>query len=321
MAIHKYMRAVLRVLSYSAPSVSKHYLLVRQTKKITQRPLPPTYHTIALSVACDGRSVPCLLFTPHGKIESLPVILFAHGGGWVTGDVNTYSRLCQTLAETLGHMVLSVDYRLAPEHPFPAGLDDFYAVACALFAGKLLAVASTDITIMGDSAGGNLTAALCLRARDEGTFMPYRQILFYPACANAHTPTASGYPSLRENGQDFLLTCTRINEYMDLYCANPADRHNPYFAPLVSRDYSRQPRTLIITAQYDPLRDEGEEYGARLSAAGNYVTVHRIPDALHGFLSLPLSFPHVQHALQHIHDFLNATEVKPHEIYKKMENA
>lgn len=309
MAINKYMRAVLRALSYRAPDVTRHYLLVRQAEKVAHPPLPPTYKTFPYSVPCGDHEVPCRLFTPRGEIdETLPVILFAHGGGWVTGDVDTYSRICQTIAEELCHMVLSVDYRLAPEHPFPAGFEDCYAVAKALFAGTLLSVPPERMILMGDSAGGNLVSAVSLRARDEGAFAPRRQILLYPACAAEHDPASTPYDSLRENGEDFLLTTKRICEYMALYCADEADRQNPYFAPLVALDLSKQPATLIVTAEFDPLRDEGEAYGARLTADGNFVTVRRIPDALHGFFSLPRGFPHVQLCLNHIRDFLDATE-------------
>ncbi len=305
MAINKYMRAALRALSYPDIDVTRHYLLVRQATRVTHPPLPDECPSFPFSVPNGDHEVPCRLFTPHLAIEPLPLILFAHGGGWIAGDVSTYSRVCQNLAECTGHMVLSVDYRLAPEYPFPAGFDDYYAVAKALFTAPFLPVLPHEITVMGDSAGGNLTAALCLRARDEGWFAPHRQILLYPACAGDHDPATSPYESLRENGEGYLLTTKRVCEYMSLYCADPADRTNPYFAPLAALDLSRQPNTLIVTAQYDPLRDEGEAYGARLLADGNRVTVRRMPDALHGFFSLPPRFSTVQTCYRHINDFLH----------------
>lgn len=305
MAINKYMRAVLRALSYPDIDVTRHYLLVRQATKVAHPPLPKEYKTYSYSIPNGDHIVSCRLFTPHGKIEKIPLILFAHGGGWIAGDVETYSRVCQTMSHQTGRMVLSIDYRLAPEFPFPAGFDDYYAVAKATYAGDIIPVPPQDITVMGDSAGGNMTAALCLRARDTGDFSPQRQILIYPACASEHDPKISPYRSLHDNGEGYLLTAKRICDYMDLYCANAQDRKNPYFAPLASLDLTQQPATLIITAQYDPLRDEGEAYGARLLADGNHVVVRRVPDALHGFFSLPLQFPHVQICYRHIIDFFH----------------
>ncbi|MCB6366484.1 alpha/beta hydrolase [Intestinibacillus massiliensis] len=304
MAINKYMKAVLRALSYPDIDMKRHYLLVRQATRISHPPLPQEYVTFPFSVTNGDHEVPCRLFTPHDKAEPLPLLLFAHGGGWIAGDVDTYSRVCYTMAAQTGCMVLSVDYRLAPEHPFPAGFDDFYAVARTLFTDPFLPVRPEAITLIGDSAGGNLCAAASLKARDTGDFTPRRQILIYPACASEHDPALSAFPSLRENGEGYLLTTKRVCEYMDLYCADRRDRQNPYFAPLAAVDLSRQPKTLIITAQYDPLRDEGEAYGARLLADGNQVTARRMPDALHGFFSLPPRFPSVRQCYKHICDFL-----------------
>ena len=304
MAINKYMKAVLRALSHPDIDVTKHYMLVRQATRISHPPLPKAYDTFPFTVPNGDHEVSCCLFTPRGQIEPLPVLLFAHGGGWIAGDIDTYSRVCRTMAEETGHMVLSVDYRLAPEHPFPAGFDDLYAVAKSLFTAPFLPVRPEEITLVGDSAGGNLCAAVSLKARDTGDFAPRRQILIYPACASEHDPGLSAFPSLRENGEGYLLTTKRICEYMDLYCADPHDRQNPYFAPLAAIDLSHQPDTLIVTAQYDPLRDEGEAYGARLLADGNRVTVRRMPDALHGFLSLPPRFHAVRQCYRHINDFL-----------------
>ena len=219
----------------------------------------------------------------------------------------TYDSVCQTLAERTGHVVASVDYRLAPEFPFPAALEDCFAIAREIFLhGTLAKVPPERITLIGDSAGGNLAAAVSLMARDRGEFLPGRQILLYPATYNDHT-ASSPFPSVMENGTDYLLTSKRICDYMALYQSSDGDRLNPYFAPYLAEDLSRQPDTLILTAQYDPLRDEGEAYGRRLQEAGNRVEIHRIADALHGFFSLPPSFQLVQQAYERINLFLKET--------------
>ncbi|MGI5967876.1 MAG: alpha/beta hydrolase [Anaerotruncus rubiinfantis] len=255
-------------------------------------------------VIAGDHTVPVRIFTPETEGEH-PILLFFHGGGWVTGNIDTYDRACTHMAKLTGHVVVSVDYRLAPEHPFPAGLEDCYAVARDIFLdAQLLGVPAESITLIGDSAGGNLAAALSLLARDRGEFLPHRQILLYPATYNDHT-ARSPFPSVRENGEGYILTAKRIGEYMELYASCGADRKSPYFAPLLAEDLSGQPDTLIITAQYDPLRDEGEAYGKKLLAEGNRVKIHRIGEALHGFITLPPTLRVVKEAYGVINEFLS----------------
>ena len=200
-------------------------------------------------------------------------------------------------------MVVSVEYRLAPEHRFPTGLQDCYAAAKALYSRRIMELDPGRITLAGDSAGGNLCAAVSLMARDREEFAPARQILIYPALNNDYTDH-SPYASVKENGQSYLLTAKKMEQYLELYQGSPADRQNPYFAPLCEKDLSRQPRTLILTAEYDPLRDEGEEYGRRLKEAGNQVSVYQVKDALHGFFALGIKYYHVQESFQVINRFL-----------------
>ena len=237
--------------------------------------------------------------------EKYPVLLFFHGGGWVTESVENYDRVCSRMAQSTGHIVMSVEYRLAPEYRFPVPLEDCYAAAKALYTGHLVLPADPDrITIIGDSAGGNLAAAVCLKARDTGEFIPKKQILIYPALNNCYTE-GSPYKSVQENGQDYLLTAVKMEDYLKLYESSPEDRQNPYFSPILAKDLSHMPETLILTAEFDPLRDEGEEYGKRLKEANNYVEIHRIPDALHGYFALGIRFLHVQKSFEIMNCFLN----------------
>ena len=166
-----------------------------------------------------------------------------------------------------------------------------------------------DITLIGDSAGGNLTAAVSLLARDRGDFTVSQQILIYPATA-ADRSESSPFPSVHENGEGYLLTSYRVQEFMRLYAGSDDSAFtNPYFAPLLMKDLSHQPRTLVITAEFDPLRDEGEAYAAALSRAGAQVYLHRMRDALHGFISLPARFVQVQRAHALIAKFLGVDTV------------
>lgn len=236
--------------------------------------------------------------------HAFPVLLFFHGGGWVTESVENYDRVCAQMAQSTGHVVVSVEYRLAPEYKFPTGLMDCYEAAKALFTKQfLLNVRADQITLVGDSAGGNLAAAVSLMARDRKEFMPKRQILIYPA-TNSDYSEQSPYASVMENGEDYLLTRVKMESYVKFYERTSEDRENPYFAPILAENLSGQPDTLVLTAEFDPLRDEGEAYGRKLRDAGNRVRIHRIKDSLHGFFALGIKHLYVQESFDYMNRFL-----------------
>ena len=310
MEINKVMHAALKALSYPDLDVKKTYKIKRRLEGIRSAQLSPEKNLFQdWRVPFGKTSVPVRLFFPNDKeVLEPPVILFFHGGGWVVGDINSYTKVCASMAQILESVVISVDYRLAPEHKFPAAPEDCYHVAKTLFCdGFPFPAKPEEITLMGDSAGGNLAAVVSQMARDWGEFEVKQQILLYPATFNDHTP-ASPFPSVVENGTDYLLTSKRVCDYMELYESSLADRQNPYFAPLLAEDFTNQPRTLILTAEFGPLRDEGEAYGAELQRAGNDVTVVRIADGLHGYFSLPPRFEAVQESYRWIQQFLKGGE-------------
>ncbi|NCE73521.1 alpha/beta hydrolase [Anaerotruncus sp. X29] len=301
------MRAALKALSYPDIDIRKSYPLKRQIDTAVGKKIGAAYETWDHTVQCGDHEVPVRLFASGNGADDR-ILLFFHGGGWVTGNIDSYNKICCQMAEATGHLVVSVDYRLAPEHRFPQGLEDCYAVAREVcLDASLFGVSARRITLIGDSAGGNLAAAVSLMARDRGEFLPARQILIYPATWNDHTP-ASPFRSVTENGTDYLLTSRRICDYMELYRSSAADLQNPYFAPLLAEDFTGLPETLVVTAQYDPLRDEGEEYAARLAEAGGDVVCRRMPDALHGFLALPPQFAQVGRIYEWINAFLRERE-------------
>lgn len=301
MPINKAMRTVLKALSYGDIEVKSSRSLANL------KALDPArffYKKREESICNGDYEVPIRIYLPEDGQMTRSILLFLHGGGWVTESVDTYTRVCAGMARDTGQCVVAVEYRLAPEYRFPTALEDCYAVAEALFTRpEILGVDPDRITVIGDSAGGNLAAALSLMARDRGVFLPRQQILIYPALNNDYTEH-SPYPSVQENGTDFLLTQIKLSRYLELYRSSEADLQSPYFAPLLAEDLSRQPRTLILTAQYDPLRDEGEEYGRRLQQAGVETQVHRIGDALHGFFALGIKYYHVQESFERINAFL-----------------
>lgn len=307
MALSKSVRFVIAELTRKAGKldIKKYYQLVRGFTRATHLPLLKlAYHPWNQTIRCGSHEVPVRIFSPEQSAKGL--LLFFHGGGWVAGDIDSYSDTCVLMTRMTGCVVVSVDYRLAPEHRFPAGLLDCYAASQAILQqADTLGFTEQDITFIGDSAGGNLAAAVSLYIRDQGGILPSRQILLYPSTWNDHNARTSPFESIRTNGQDKMLTAQRVEDYIDLYKGSASDLQNPYFAPLTVSDFSKQPKTLLLTAEYDPLRDEGEEYGRRLAAAGNEVEIHRIPDALHGFFSQYGTPPPVRKAYQYIQAFLS----------------
>ena len=308
--ISKTMQTILHALSYGNIEVEASRRLADIKRLDAMRIFVKKLDT---KVYNGTYEVPVRLYFPSEEAmsgkpvegEKYPVLLFFHGGGWVTESVENYDRVCSRMAQSTGHIVMSVEYRLAPEYRFPIPFEDCYEAAKALYTGRLvLPVAPDRITIIGDSAGGNLAAAVCLKARDTGDFAPKKQILIYPAVSNCYTKK-SPYKSVQENGQDYLLTAVKMEDYLKLYESSTEDRQNPYFAPILAKDLSHMPETLILTAEFDPLRDEGEEYGKRLKKANNYVEIHRIPDALHGYFALGIRFLHVQESFEIMNCFLN----------------
>lgn len=303
MPINKAMQAALSALPEL--DVKSTYRMERRLQKLmSHRPSEPSpCRVLDHGIPCGSRSIPVRIFAPEPpRRETL--LLFFHGGGWVTGSVDSYNGVCRDMAALTGCTVSSVDYRLAPEHRFPAAPEDCYAAAREVFLnGGLPGAPTRDIVLIGDSAGGNLAAAVSLMARDRGEFLPARQILIYPALAADHT-MGSPYPSVHENGSGRLLTSKRVQDFTELYRSSENDAENPYFAPMCAGDLRGQPDSLIITAEYCPLRDEGEAYGERLREAGSRVEIHRMPGAQHGYFSLPARFRAVKETYAIIDRFL-----------------
>lgn len=310
MAISRAMRAALHALSQSAEAfeIGKTYRLERAIEQASAM-LSASPQASDYLVERDGREIRIRLYHPTRR-KDMRLLFFFHGGGWVHETIDTYNKVCQTLADESGWCVASVDYALAPEHPFPHGLEDCYAVVKRFHENPAwLNASSGEIFLVGDSAGGNLVAALSLLARDRGEFAVAKQILIYPATASDHTEQ-SPYPSVHENGEDYLLTRKRVQDYIELYAGGCSEHlTNPYFAPIYAKDKTNQPQTLLISAEYDPLRDEGEAYAVQLKHSGNTVLLFRMEDALHGYFSLSTRFSQVRQTHWLINDFLNGEKL------------
>ena len=222
--------------------------------------------------------VPVRVYAPEGE-GPFPVLVYYHGGGWVVGSLDGVDSLCRALTEAADCMVVSVDYRLAPEHPFPAPVEDAYA-AFRWVADTVDAVGGDPdrVAVGGDSAGGNLAAAVSLLARDRGGPTPDYQLLVYPA-----TDPALATDSYAENAEGYFLTRDDMAWFWDHYLASDVDAANPYAAPLRARDLSGLPPATVVTAGFDVLRDEGVAYAERLAADGVDVDHRHYERMIHGF--------------------------------------
>ena len=222
------------------------------------------------------------IYTPAGS-GPFPILVWFHGGGWVVGDLETADPTARHLAVGANCVVISVDYRLAPETKFPGAADDCYAatVWSAQHATRLNGDPSK-IAVGGDSAGGNLAAVVALMARDRGGLSLAFQLLVYPVTARDFAT-----PSYRQNADGYGLTLDAMRWYWDLYLQHPDDAANPYAAPLVAPNLKGLPPALVITAECDPLCDEGEAFAKRLQAAGVPTTYRRYDGMIHGFFGMP----------------------------------
>ena len=236
------------------------------------------------SVPGPAGDIPVRIYRPAAG-KPLPVVVYFHGGGFVIGDIASHDTTCQRLAAGVPALVVSVDYRLAPEHRFPAAVDD-----CDAATGWVSAHASefggdsARLAVAGDSAGGNLAAVVARRARDaDGPPIAF-QLLVYPC-----TDMTCSLPSHTENGTGYLLDSDTMSWFLDNYLAD-SDRRNPDASPLFAGDLSGLPPALVVTAEFDPLRDEGEAYAERLRLAGVRVTTSRYDGMIHGFYGLDSVF-------------------------------
>jgi acetyl esterase len=225
--------------------------------------------------------LPVRVYTPAGT-GPFPILVWYHGGGWVVGDLDTADPTARHLTVGASCVVVSVDYRLAPETKFPGAADDCYAAT--VWAAQNAARINGDpqrIAVGGDSAGGNLAAAVALMARDRGGLSLTFQLLVYPVIARDYSTA-----SYRQNAEGYGLTLDGMQWYWDQYLQNPAEASDPYAAPLTAKDLKGLPPALVITAEYDPLCDEGEAYAKRLQAAGVPTTCTRYDGMIHGFFGM-----------------------------------
>ncbi|MEU6539689.1 alpha/beta hydrolase [Streptomyces sp. NPDC047000] len=250
--------------------------------------------------------IPVRGYVPEGE-GPFPVLVYFFGGGWTLGTIDTSDAICRSLTNAVGCVTVAVGYRLAPEHRFPAAVEDCAAAVHWIAAHRgELGLDPALLAVGGDSAGGNLAAAVSLKTRDEHGPAITAQLLVYP-----NTDHRSDTPSLRENTDPYLFNATSVAWYWNHYLATEEDGLNPLASPLRAADHSGLPPALVITAEYDPIRDQGEEYAHRLRAAGVPVELTRYEGMAHGFFAMAGTLPAGRRAVEQAAAFLRRAFGRP----------
>ncbi|MEI7032140.1 alpha/beta hydrolase [Streptomyces pratensis] len=261
----------------------------------------PVGSVVDESMPGPGGPLPVRIYRPDVK-GPLPVLVYFFGGGWTLGSLETGDAICRSLTNAVGCVTVAVGYRLAPENKFPAAPDDCFAgVRWAVEHAGRFGGDSTSVAVGGDSAGGNLAAAVTLMARESGGPDLLAQVLVYP-----NTDHLADTPSLRDNTDPLLFNAKSVQWYWDNYLASPEDGGNPLVSPLRAHDHSGLPPALVITAEYDPLRDEGEQYAELLRAAGVPVESTRYQGVAHGFFAMAGSLDAGRRAVDQAAGYLRA---------------
>lgn len=291
--LHPEAKAVLdRIEGANAPPVRELSVdgARRQLKEQFASPEPePVADVTDHTLDGPGGDLPVRVYEPESEAETLPVLVWFHGGGFVLGDIETADPTCRVVANAAESVVVSVDYRLAPEHPFPAGVEDcYFATEWAVRNAEALGGDPERVGIGGTSAGATLTAAVALMARDrtespafeDGPELAY-QWLVYPA-----TNVREEYPSYDENGEGYFLERDDSEWFKDHYLPQDSLRFHPYAYPMEAQSVADLPPATVLTAEFDPLRDEGVAYAERLEDAGGDVVHRHYEGMIHGFFSM-----------------------------------
>jgi acetyl esterase len=264
-----------------------------EAEVVAERPPLPMARVEAVEIPGPAGAIAARRYVPHGAPESAPLLVYYHGGGWVIGDLDTHDAPCRFLAANSGVQVLAIDYRLAPEHPFPAAPEDaFAAYAWASANAEALGADPARIAVGGDSAGANLAAAVSLLARDAGLQLPATQLLIYPV-----TVADEELPSRHAFGEGFLLSRPDMDFFESHYLPEGVDRADPRVSILRAADLSGLPPAYLAIAGFDPLRDEGIAFAERLREAGVPVSLRLHPGLVHTFANLTAICPSARQAM------------------------
>ncbi|MFI5776798.1 alpha/beta hydrolase fold domain-containing protein [Nocardia sp. NPDC051570] len=285
MTLHPQTEAVLQLMTASYPDIGAGVTDAEAARRVLSRvkqPPAPQLPRVEDRAIPGAPDIPVRIYWPAAHGGPHPVIVFFHGGGFVLCGLDSHDGLCRTVAAGVPAIVISVDYRLSPEHKYPAAVED--AVRAVSWAHAHAAELGGDprrLVVAGDSAGGNLATVTCLRIRDGGGPPIAFQLLLYP-----WLDFLAELPSRRDNAEGYYLTATHLRWFEQQYLNSPAEAAHPDVSPLRAESLADLPPALVLTAEYDPLRDEGEAYAARLAEAGVPVRVYRADGLFHCFLAM-----------------------------------
>lgn len=284
--------------------IKKNYKIFRFFQKLLNPTINKKKKYKDVVVNLDNRKLKVRLFSPFKDKEKHKVLILIHGGGWMSGSLDSYTNLCYDLSKKTHHIVIAIGYRLAPEYPFPAGFDDCYDVTKFIYDNaKIFNIDTKDITLIGDSAGGNLCAAVNQKALDTKEFKIKKQILIYPAVQTDYSLNTS-YKSVIEKGSNYIITRTQLCDFINTYIVDKENLKNKYVSPILSKNMFGLPETLIILAEDDPLHDEGLAYAKKLKRHLVKVKYYTFTGATHGFLTNILDRKYTNMAFEKINIFL-----------------
>lgn len=249
----------------------------------------------------DDAQIPIRVYHPSPE-QGLPLIVFYHGGGFVLRSIDSHDKACRRIAKACNSVVISVGYRLAPEHKFPTAVHDSYDAYLWAAKHHEQLGASDKLILMGDSAGGNLATVTCIQSRDNGAPPIIAQVLIYPT-----VDARLSHPSINKFGDGYFLTKKSIEWFVDHYKSAEEDIINPLMSPILTSDHSQLPPAYIATACYDPLLDEAKEYADKLVDAGNHVIYKEYKNAIHGMLNMPRIMKASTELVNDISHFLKST--------------
>lgn len=294
----------LKIQKYIRPNLIKEKSIIKlrdEINKLSKKmSSTPINFTDIRDIQISRNRIPVRIYTPFSK-KGLPIIIYVHGGSWIGGNLDTHDNVCRKISMTSKAIVVSVDYSLAPERPFPHGLNDVYTVIRWAYNNSNNINGRPDcIALVGDSSGGNLCAAASCMAREKGDKYIKCQVLIYPATNIFELNTGSWL----EFGNGYILTKENQNKFISLYIKDKKNRKCIYGSPLLESNFKKLPPTFIITGEFDPLRDDGELYAHKLKESGVEVSLKRYKGVIHGFITMDQMFSEADDAIKEISLYL-----------------
>ena len=299
----KITKKIIKTIPSLEVDLEKNYKNIRHLNKLAKKGFfaKKSNNSFDYNFRINDYDIPTRIYNPNSKPDQL--IIYIHGGGWVLGCIDSYDDTCQKICDATNSIVISIDYRLAPEYKFPTAFNDCYEVSNIIFKScRKFGIPRRKVYLMGDSAGACIASCISLKRRDEKKYIPKKQVLLYPLSSSRRDKDK--YPSVAEQAKNLFLSLKRMEDHTKLYKNSDEDLDSKYFAPLNAANFKKQPKTLIFVAELDILRDEGIELAEKLDEAKNDVTLYRIEEEGHGYFTAFKNTKATRKTIRIISDFL-----------------